>query len=421
MTGTDPSTGADPTGEAGGGAGCSDREVERRLRALERNGEDRPLDSTGNPVGADRLAALERRLDDLVERVERQEAAVQALRGYVGNVRAVNREVERCADAALAAVRSADPDGSNGPDGPNDPDDPDGSDPGSTGQDGGPRSDPGAAGSDDGPNPGPDGTDGGSGVAWQDLSEVPNGPAGPDAGGSDRSGEAMSTDPDAESGGPGDPKEGSDDPGDGPYDLGDDPGDPEGDPGDPAGNSGGNTDERTGPDRPDREWTAKVYPTEVRDSSRTSAAAGMTTGGGRANRGTRAGRAPERGTGVPGRDADGRDRFPASAGGPDDSREWSIEDRDGGRSDDERATGGREGWTTGVREGWPTDGSEEEWRADGWEWPADRRIAERDRRSANEGVDRGAPWGVPDPVELVDVGDGDGDEGSLIERLREVL
>jgi len=45
----------------------------------------------------DRIAGLEERIDDL-------DAAVQAVRGYVGNVRSVNREVERRVDAALAAA-----------------------------------------------------------------------------------------------------------------------------------------------------------------------------------------------------------------------------------------------------------------------------------------------------------------------------
>jgi ABC-type transporter Mla subunit MlaD len=66
----------------------------------------------------ERIDTLERTLtgstaDDLSERVaalETQvaelEAAVQALRGYVGNVNHVNSEVERRVDAALAAVES---------------------------------------------------------------------------------------------------------------------------------------------------------------------------------------------------------------------------------------------------------------------------------------------------------------------------
>lgn len=47
----------------------------------------------------ERLAALETQVAEL-------EAAVQALRGYVGNVRHVNSEVERRVDTALAAVEN---------------------------------------------------------------------------------------------------------------------------------------------------------------------------------------------------------------------------------------------------------------------------------------------------------------------------
>lgn len=50
---------------------------------------------------SDRVAALESDLADL-------EAAVQALRGYVGEVRRVDREVERTAEAALAAATDSD-------------------------------------------------------------------------------------------------------------------------------------------------------------------------------------------------------------------------------------------------------------------------------------------------------------------------
>ncbi len=67
-----------------------DREsVTRRLEALERAvSEEEPLER------ADRL-------DDVENRVAELEAAVQALRGYVGSVRAVNEEVELRADRAL--------------------------------------------------------------------------------------------------------------------------------------------------------------------------------------------------------------------------------------------------------------------------------------------------------------------------------
>jgi chromosome segregation ATPase len=52
----------------------------------------------------ERVDSLEQRVDDIDERTAELEAATQALRGYVGNVRAVNDEVEQRADAALAAT-----------------------------------------------------------------------------------------------------------------------------------------------------------------------------------------------------------------------------------------------------------------------------------------------------------------------------
>ncbi|GAA0293150.1 DUF7310 family coiled-coil domain-containing protein [Halarchaeum salinum] len=89
-------------------------DVDARLRAVERAFEpaeptpERGDDSTGgepehsasdttDPTLDVRLAAVERRLDDL-------DAAVQSVQGYVGTLDAVNESVERRANAALAAA-----------------------------------------------------------------------------------------------------------------------------------------------------------------------------------------------------------------------------------------------------------------------------------------------------------------------------
>ncbi|QLG63000.1 DUF7310 family coiled-coil domain-containing protein [Halorarum salinum] len=63
--------------------------------------------SVGGSDAADldrRLSAVEDSLADLEDRLADLEGATEALRGYVGGVRAVDRDVERRADAALAAV-----------------------------------------------------------------------------------------------------------------------------------------------------------------------------------------------------------------------------------------------------------------------------------------------------------------------------
>lgn len=81
------------------------REIKERLRAVERaltGGEASVSDITTGATAAAEREAIESRLDDLESRVEELEAATQAIRGYVGSVRAVNREVERRADLALA-------------------------------------------------------------------------------------------------------------------------------------------------------------------------------------------------------------------------------------------------------------------------------------------------------------------------------
>ena len=71
--------------------------------------ERRPADERDQTPDRDRrVEALEARLADAESRLDDLAAATQALRGYVGGVRAVNREVERRADAALAAVERLD-------------------------------------------------------------------------------------------------------------------------------------------------------------------------------------------------------------------------------------------------------------------------------------------------------------------------
>jgi hypothetical protein len=56
------------------------------------------------PGGTDSTDDTARRVAELERRVTELEATTQALRGYVGGVRDLDREVERRANAALAAV-----------------------------------------------------------------------------------------------------------------------------------------------------------------------------------------------------------------------------------------------------------------------------------------------------------------------------
>lgn len=69
---------------------------------------DRPGDSAGrrdgNPPTEPEAGAVD--VSALTDRVSELEAAVQALRGYTGSVRAVNDRVEERADAALATVET---------------------------------------------------------------------------------------------------------------------------------------------------------------------------------------------------------------------------------------------------------------------------------------------------------------------------
>lgn len=79
--------------------------ADERLQAVERalTGSDTTVSDIAD--GAEATAERQEigsRLDALEARVEELEAATQALRGYAGAVRAVNVEVERRADLALA-------------------------------------------------------------------------------------------------------------------------------------------------------------------------------------------------------------------------------------------------------------------------------------------------------------------------------
>ncbi|MEF8886622.1 MAG: hypothetical protein V5A30_02360 [Haloarculaceae archaeon] len=86
-----------------------DDQLEERVAALERavtDGEGDAAALAEAAVTAERLEALETTVEDLEDRVAELEAATQALRGYVGNVRSVNREVEERADLALSRVEA---------------------------------------------------------------------------------------------------------------------------------------------------------------------------------------------------------------------------------------------------------------------------------------------------------------------------
>ncbi|MFC6785238.1 hypothetical protein ACFQFH_04650 [Halobaculum halobium] len=86
-------------------------DLRTRLAAVERAcSGDAKADLTDIADATEATAELRRaadRLDDIEDRVGELEAATQALRGYVGSIRAVNERVEHRADRALAAARAA--------------------------------------------------------------------------------------------------------------------------------------------------------------------------------------------------------------------------------------------------------------------------------------------------------------------------
>ncbi|MEF8821708.1 MAG: hypothetical protein V5A52_05475 [Halovenus sp.] len=85
-----------------------DDALRERVDALERAVTDGDCDLTAltdEAEAVERLETVEMQLDELEDRVAELEAATQALRGYAGNIRSVNRDVEQRADAALAKAR----------------------------------------------------------------------------------------------------------------------------------------------------------------------------------------------------------------------------------------------------------------------------------------------------------------------------
>lgn len=77
----------------------SDEDLERRIAAVER-----AVEGTAADADPDDTEELESRVATLESRVDELDAAVQAVRGFLGGVSAVNEAVERRADAAVAAV-----------------------------------------------------------------------------------------------------------------------------------------------------------------------------------------------------------------------------------------------------------------------------------------------------------------------------
>ena len=87
-----------------------DDTIEERLAAVERalTDDDHDLSALGaEGETAERLRALEEDLDTLRDTVAELEAATQALRGYVGNVKSVNDDVRERADLALETAERA--------------------------------------------------------------------------------------------------------------------------------------------------------------------------------------------------------------------------------------------------------------------------------------------------------------------------
>jgi len=79
-----------------------------RIEALERTIADGEFDQElSEPVELQqRLSAVESQLETVDAQLDDLEAATQALRGYVGNIRAVNEDIEQRANTALAKAEA---------------------------------------------------------------------------------------------------------------------------------------------------------------------------------------------------------------------------------------------------------------------------------------------------------------------------
>lgn len=81
--------------------------LDDRLRAVERaltNADQSVADVEDVATLTRQVETLTTQLETVEQRLDRLDAAVQAVRGYVGQQKAVNDDVERRADAALAAI-----------------------------------------------------------------------------------------------------------------------------------------------------------------------------------------------------------------------------------------------------------------------------------------------------------------------------
>ena len=87
----------------------SERDLDARLNAIERalTDDDADLSDLRQTTAAlDDLDGLDSRVTEIESRLDELEAGLEAVRGYAGNVRAVNRDVERRASAALAKAET---------------------------------------------------------------------------------------------------------------------------------------------------------------------------------------------------------------------------------------------------------------------------------------------------------------------------